>query len=157
VLELQKREPKFKEFSAEIARLEYQGDITLRNLWKYFWAAIPWVPLNHIFALSEESINLFSRLKLISVQSRLHILQTTDGGEEIKEGDAANDEQLIQQIIAFENSSLDSLFTKNRQMFSQISKKVTNVKYLAQVEYLRHEFEGFDYRLQAHLLKHALD
>ena len=100
---------------------------------------------------------MFSQLKLISVQSRLHILQITDGGEEIKEGDAVNDEQLIQQIIAFENSSLDSLFTKNRQMFSQISKKVTNIKYLAQVEYLRHEFEGFDYRLQAHLLKRALD
>jgi hypothetical protein len=42
-------------------------------------------------------------------------------------------------------------------MFSQISKKVSNIKYLAQVEYLRHEFEGFDYRLQAHQLKHALD
>jgi hypothetical protein len=100
---------------------------------------------------------LFCQLKLISVQSRLHILQTTDGGEEMKEGDIANDEQIIQQIIACENSSLDSLFTKNRQMFSQVSKKVTNVKYLAQVEYLRHEFEGFDYRLQAHRLQHALD
>jgi hypothetical protein len=81
--------------------------------------------------LSEESINLFSQLKLISVQSRLHILQTTDGGEEMKEGDVANDEHIIQQIIACENSSLDSIFMKNRQMFSQVSKKVTNVKYLA--------------------------
>jgi hypothetical protein len=110
VLELQKREPKYKEFSAEIARLEYQGNINLRTLWKHFWAAIPWVPLNQVFALSEDSINLFSQLKLISVQSRLHILQTTDGGEEVKEGDAANNEQIIQQIIACENSSLDSLF-----------------------------------------------
>jgi hypothetical protein len=92
---------------------------------------MPWVPLNLVFALSEDSIIFFARLKLISVQSRLHVLQSTNGEEEMKEGDSANDELIIQQFTSGENSSLDSLFTKNRQMFSQVSKKVTNVKYLA--------------------------
>jgi hypothetical protein len=150
IVELQRREPKFKEFTSVLTRLDYLGSIAIKDLWKHFWAPIPWVPLNQVFALSEDSIALFSRLKLISVQSRLHVLQSTNGEEEVKEGDAANDELIIQLISSGENTSLDSLFTKNRQMFSQVSKKVTNVKYLAQVEYLRHEFEGFDYRLQAH-------
>ena len=131
VVELQRREPKFKEFTSVLSRLEYLGSIVIKHLWKHFWAAIPWVPLNHVFALSEDSIILFSQLKLISVQSRLHVLQSTNGEEELKEGDSANDELIIQQITSGENSSLDSLFTKNRQMFSQVSKKVTNVKYLA--------------------------
>ena len=41
ILELQNREPKYKEFASEFARLEYQGNITLRALWKHLWAAIP--------------------------------------------------------------------------------------------------------------------
>ena len=92
VVELQRREPKFKEFSGVLTRLEYLGSIAVKDLWKHFWAAIPWVPLDRIFALSEDSINLFSQLKLISVLSRLHVLQSTNGEEEVKDGDAANDE-----------------------------------------------------------------
>ena len=98
IVELQRREPQYKEFTSVLTRLDYLGSITIQHLWKYFWAAIPWVPLNQIFALSEDSISLFSMLKLISVQSRLHVLQSTNGEEEVKEGDAANDESVIQLI-----------------------------------------------------------
>ena len=67
VLELQKREPKYKEFLAIIKRLEYLGTISAKNLWTQFRTSIPMVPLNHIFSLSDSAIALFSELKLISV------------------------------------------------------------------------------------------
>ena len=55
------------------------------------------------------------------MQRRLQVLHATEGSEwteELKEGDAANDELLNQQILAYEDSQLDSLFIQNRQMFS---------------------------------------
>ena len=44
-----------------------------------------------------------------------------------------------------------------RQQFSLASKKVSNIPSLASVEFLRHEFESFDNKLEAHSLKYALD
>jgi hypothetical protein len=67
VLELQKREPKYKEFLAVIKRLEYLGSLSAKNLWTHFRTSIPWIPLNHIFNLSDGAISLFSELKLFSV------------------------------------------------------------------------------------------
>jgi hypothetical protein len=40
VLELQKREPKYKEFLAVIKRLEYLGSLSAKNLWTHFRTSI---------------------------------------------------------------------------------------------------------------------
>ena len=51
VLELQKREPKFKEFAGAHAKLEYLASITSKTLWRFFRNSIPWVHLALIFEL----------------------------------------------------------------------------------------------------------
>ena len=83
--------------------------------------------------------------------------ESTSQHEEVKSGDASHDQQVFQLLYNGENSSLDQLFSRCRQTFSKASSHVTKVKDLAIVEFIRHEFEGYDYRLQAHSLRHALD
>jgi hypothetical protein len=51
VLELKKREPKFKEFAAAHTKLEYLASITSKTLWRFFRNSIPWAHLTLIFEL----------------------------------------------------------------------------------------------------------
>jgi hypothetical protein len=67
VLELQKREPQFKEYASTHTKLEYLGSVTSKTLWRFFRNSIPWVHLALVFELEQDSIDLFSQLKLVSI------------------------------------------------------------------------------------------
>jgi hypothetical protein len=69
--------------------------------------SIPWVPLNLIFDLKKDSIDLFTQLKLVSIMSKLKPLEAkAEGHEEVKEpqGDYRY-QSLFDQIFPKDNQN----------------------------------------------------
>lgn len=69
--------------------------------------SIPWVPLNLIFDLEKDSIDLFSQLKLVSVINRLKPLQAkAEGHEEVKmPQDGDRYQPLFDQLFPVDNQN----------------------------------------------------
>lgn len=90
VLELKKQEAQYKKFSDAYEKLKYLAVITPKILWRYFKQTIPHVPLNAIFVLNFETIELFSQVKVVSVKSRLATMLGIEGHEELKQNNLSD-------------------------------------------------------------------
>ena len=50
------------------------ASITTKILWQHFKTTVPHIPIELVFELDEQTLKIFSELKLVSVQSRLNTI-----------------------------------------------------------------------------------
>lgn len=63
--------PKLEAFKKEFAKLKYLTNITPSTPWDFYKHIISNVNLEEIFKLSNEEIELFSRLKFAAIQKKI--------------------------------------------------------------------------------------